>query len=219
MEAPLEQKRPFAQLTGQDLIDSQGLTPVFISDVCGDGVFAPYVLAVGSSTHAGENNVVQWEYKRDDTSLHHMGYSKGRLLVQMEGHYYLYSKLTWNAAEECSLVQHKVMKVTKAYDQPIELMKSKRLAPVQHPPCRPFWSVGSGTVLLLSVIHVSFMFPLVFAVPQIQKIQLLNLQLRRIYGTASWLGFSTCNVAMKFTSLWTKSGSSSEDRLTTWEPL
>lgn len=152
-EALLEhiQKRPFAQLMGQDLIDSQGFTLVFISDMCGDGVFAPNISTVGPSTHAGENNVVQWEYKRDDTSLHHMGYSNGRLLVQKDGHYYLYSKLTWNAAEECSLVQHKVMKVTKAYDNAIELMRSQRLVLVPHRPSTPFLSVSSLTVLLLSV--------------------------------------------------------------------
>lgn len=80
---------------------------------------------------------MQWEFKSGEASLQQMGYSKGRLLVQLEGHYYLYSKLTLNAAAECSLLQHKVMKVTKAYDKAIELMKSKRLAPVPHLPYRP----------------------------------------------------------------------------------
>lgn len=59
-----------------------------------------------------------------------MGYNNGRLLVEKDGHYYLYCKVTLNAAEECSLIQHKVMKVTKAYDNAIELMKSKRLVSV-----------------------------------------------------------------------------------------
>lgn len=55
-----------------------------------------------------------------------MDYKKGRLVVQIEGHYYLFSKLTLNAAKKCSLIQHKVMKKTKAYGDAIELMKSKR---------------------------------------------------------------------------------------------
>lgn len=61
-----------------------------------------------------------------------MGYSNGRLLVHTEGHYYLYSKLTFNVAQACSLVQHKFMKNTKAYGEAIELMKSKRLACALH---------------------------------------------------------------------------------------
>lgn len=77
--------------------------------------------------------MVQWEYEGGEASLYDMGYSKGQLLVKMEAHYYLFSKLTLNAAVECSLVQHKVMKVTKAYGHAIELMKSKRLAPAT--PC------------------------------------------------------------------------------------
>ncbi|XP_003972137.1 tumor necrosis factor ligand superfamily member 14-like [Takifugu rubripes] len=85
----------------------------------------PFAQLIGSSNPVGEDNVVQWEHKGGETYTNHMGYSKGQLLVQMEGHYYLYSKVTLNAAEECSLVQHKVMKVTKAYGQAIELMKSK----------------------------------------------------------------------------------------------
>lgn len=88
--------------------------------------FAPSILTVGSSSPDWENNEVQWKLEHDGTTLNHMGLSKGRLVVQMKGHYYLYSKLTLNAAEECSLVQHTVMKVTKAYDQPLELLKSKK---------------------------------------------------------------------------------------------
>lgn len=120
------QKRPFAQLIGQDLIDPQGFMFACISDVSAYSIFAPCILTVGSSSPDWENNEVQWVHDRGETSLYHMGFSKGRLVVQMEGYYYLYSKLTLNAAEECSLVQHKVMKVTKAYDQALELMKSKR---------------------------------------------------------------------------------------------
>lgn len=124
------QKRPFAQLMGQNLSNSQCLILEFISD----SIFAALISTIGSSNPVGENNVVQWEHKASETFTNHMGYSKGQLLVQMEGHYYLYSKVTLNAAEECSLVQHRVMKVTQAYDQAIELMKSKRLASAPHLP-------------------------------------------------------------------------------------
>ncbi|KAG8015214.1 Tumor necrosis factor ligand superfamily member 14 [Nibea albiflora] len=79
----------------------------------------------GSGSPAGENNVVQWQHENGDAITSNMGYNKGRLLVERKGHYYLYSKVTINAVEECSLIQHKVMKDTKAYDKPIELMKSK----------------------------------------------------------------------------------------------
>lgn len=84
----------------------------------------------GSGSPAGVNNVVQWQHKDGEASTSNMGYNNGRLLVKRAGHYYLYSKVTINAAEECSLIQHKVMKDTKAYDKPIELMKSKRLVKV-----------------------------------------------------------------------------------------
>lgn len=75
---------------------------------------------------SGPNNVVQWVHNSGETVMSNMGYHNGRLLIEKDGHYYLYSKVTLNAAEECSLIQHKVMKETKAYDQAIELMRSKR---------------------------------------------------------------------------------------------
>lgn len=80
----------------------------------------------GSNTPVGANKVVQWIDKGGETFTHKMGYNNGSLLVEMEGHYYLYSKLTLHAADECSLIQHRVMKVTKAYGHAIELMQSKR---------------------------------------------------------------------------------------------
>lgn len=201
------QKRPFAQLIGQNLSNTQCLILEFICN----GFFATLIPIAGSSNPVGENNVVQWEHKGGETFTNHMGYSKGQLLVQMEGHYYLYSKVTLNAAEECSLVQHKVMKVTKAYGQAIELMKSKRLASEPHLP---------DTFLELSVVSWRLMFPLVLAAPGMQKFQLLNLPPGRICGTASWLEFSTCKQEIKFMSHWKTYRRSTEERLITlWEPL
>ena len=69
---------------------------------------------------------MQWEHQVGEAITKHMGYHNGHLLVEEGGYYYLYSKVTINAAEDCKLIQHTVMKVTKAYDAPIELMKSKR---------------------------------------------------------------------------------------------
>lgn len=127
-------KRPFAQLIGENLIKTLCFSLSFIPGLPGDAISAALAFTVGSSNPIGENNVVQWEHKFGEAFTNHMGYSKGQLQVQIEGHYFLYSKVTLNAAEECSLVQHRVMKVTKAYDQAIELMKSKRLASAAHLP-------------------------------------------------------------------------------------
>lgn len=76
--------------------------------------------------------MVQWRDSGGESVLSNMAYNNGYLVVKREGYYYLYSKVTTNAAEECSLILHKVMRVTQAYDKPIELMKSKRLVSVPH---------------------------------------------------------------------------------------
>ncbi|XP_029292940.1 tumor necrosis factor ligand superfamily member 14-like [Cottoperca gobio] len=83
----------------------------------------PFAQLIGSDTLKGEGSLVLWE--NSETVTYNMGYKNGRLLVEEDGYYYLYSKVTLNAAQECSLIQHKVMRNTSAYDAPIELMKSK----------------------------------------------------------------------------------------------
>ncbi|XP_034393645.1 tumor necrosis factor ligand superfamily member 14-like [Cyclopterus lumpus] len=85
----------------------------------------PFAQLIGSNTPMGENNLVLWENIDGETVTHHMGYDKGQLLVEKEGYYYLYSKVTLNAEKPCLLIQHKVMKNTSAYDSSIELMRSK----------------------------------------------------------------------------------------------
>uniref|UniRef100_A0A3Q1ERT6 Tumor necrosis factor ligand superfamily member 14-like n=1 Tax=Acanthochromis polyacanthus TaxID=80966 RepID=A0A3Q1ERT6_9TELE len=84
----------------------------------------PFAHLMGPSSPAGENSVVQWT-KEDEAITHNMKYEKGHLIIEKKGYYYLYSKVQLNAAEECELIQHRVMKNTSAYDHPIELMKSK----------------------------------------------------------------------------------------------
>lgn len=87
----------------------------------------------GSSHPMDEQNVVQWVHEGGETITRNMDYNNGRLLVQKDGYYYLYSKVTLeisNTAMECSVFQHKVMKKTEAYGNPIELMRSKRLVSV-----------------------------------------------------------------------------------------
>lgn len=128
------QKLPFAQLMGQELINSEGLILVFISDMSGNSVFAPHILTLGCSSRVGDKDTVQWEHISEEN--HRIGYKNGQLLIEMEGFYYLYSKLTVNVAEECSVVHHKVTKYTEAYGHPIELLQSRRLAPVPHLPFR-----------------------------------------------------------------------------------
>lgn len=93
---------------------------------------SPDVLSAGSNGPVRKDNVVEWEHTGGEASTSRMNYSRGRLQVQEEGYYYLFSKLTFNASEQCKLVQHKVMKVTRAYGKPIELMRSKRLASAPH---------------------------------------------------------------------------------------
>ncbi|XP_034437717.1 tumor necrosis factor ligand superfamily member 14-like isoform X1 [Hippoglossus hippoglossus] len=87
----------------------------------------PFAHLMGSNTPVEENNVVQWINEGGEAITHQMGYDKGRLLVEREGYYYLYSKVQLNAVLECSLILHKVMKDTSAYGRSIELMRSKSL--------------------------------------------------------------------------------------------
>ncbi|XP_022611368.1 tumor necrosis factor ligand superfamily member 14-like [Seriola dumerili] len=87
----------------------------------------PFAHLMGSDYPAGENNVVQWMHEGGEAIIRNMSYNKGRLLVEKEGYYYLYSKVQLNTGEECSLIQHRVMKDTNAYGESIELMKSKSL--------------------------------------------------------------------------------------------
>uniref|UniRef100_A0A3P8SCZ4 THD domain-containing protein n=1 Tax=Amphiprion percula TaxID=161767 RepID=A0A3P8SCZ4_AMPPE len=84
----------------------------------------PFAHLMGPSSPAGENNVVQWT-KEDEAITQNMKYEKGHLIIEKEGYYYLYSKVQLNTAEECELIQHRVMKDTSAYGHAIELMKSK----------------------------------------------------------------------------------------------
>ncbi|XP_036972718.1 tumor necrosis factor ligand superfamily member 14 [Acanthopagrus latus] len=84
----------------------------------------PFAQLLGAK-HPRNGSVVQWRDSGGESVLSNMAYNNGYLVVKREGYYYLYSKVTTNAAEECSLILHKVMRVTQAYDKPIELMKSK----------------------------------------------------------------------------------------------
>lgn len=71
------------------------------------------------------DDVVQWE-KLDDTGINRMKYENGRLTIEEEGIYYLYSKLEFNAAKKCDFVSHTMMKKTDAYGDPLKLFRSKR---------------------------------------------------------------------------------------------
>lgn len=85
----------------------------------------PFAQLIGSDSYIGENNEVQWEDINGETVTHNMGFEKGRLMVKEDGYYYIYSKVTLNVAEECELIQHKIIKATSAYGKDIELLKSK----------------------------------------------------------------------------------------------
>ncbi|XP_033480837.1 tumor necrosis factor ligand superfamily member 14-like isoform X1 [Epinephelus lanceolatus] len=86
----------------------------------------PFAQLTGSSNPYGRDNVVLWENVHGDAVTYNMGYDNGRLLVVKAGYYYLYSKVTVNAVQDCSLIQHKVMRYTASYGKPMELMRSKR---------------------------------------------------------------------------------------------
>ncbi|GAA6220150.1 tumor necrosis factor ligand superfamily member 14-like [Lates japonicus] len=87
---------------------------------------SPFAHLIGSNSPIGEDKVVQWLHTAGESITSNMSYDKGRLLVEIDGYYYLYSKVQVNAAQECLLIQHKVMHKMNAYGHPIELMKSKR---------------------------------------------------------------------------------------------
>ncbi|XP_041640380.1 tumor necrosis factor ligand superfamily member 14-like [Cheilinus undulatus] len=86
----------------------------------------PFAHLMGANSILDEDNVVQWINDGGETVTRNMSYRDGRLLVEKEGYYYLYSKVTLDA-EDCSFFQHEVFKDTKAYGKPIQLMKSKRI--------------------------------------------------------------------------------------------
>lgn len=71
------------------------------------------------------DDVVQW-VKLDDTGINRMKYENGRLTIEEEGIYYLYSKLEFNAAKKCDAIFHTMMKMTDAYAIPLELLRSRR---------------------------------------------------------------------------------------------
>ncbi|KAK5866253.1 hypothetical protein PBY51_020459 [Eleginops maclovinus] len=93
----------------------------------------PFAQLIGSDPYIGENNEVQWGNKIGETVSHNMGFEEGRLLVKEDGYYYIYSKVTLNVAEECTLISHKVIKDTSAYGEDIELLKSKSYRCFQRP--------------------------------------------------------------------------------------
>lgn len=84
-----------------------------------------FMVSLGPSHVSGEDDVVQW-VTDGETGIKNMQYKEGRLKIQEDGHYYLYSKVQLIGVEECKLIQHKVMKNTSAYGMSIDLMQSKR---------------------------------------------------------------------------------------------
>ncbi|XP_036963363.1 tumor necrosis factor ligand superfamily member 14-like [Acanthopagrus latus] len=100
-----DQQRPLAHLTGANIMSAGG----------------------------NNINVLQWRHSGGESLLSNMAYSNGRLLVQKTGYYYIYSKVTVNAAQECSPILHRVLSVTSVYDKPIELMRSKSLHCLENP--------------------------------------------------------------------------------------
>ncbi|XP_026216740.1 tumor necrosis factor ligand superfamily member 14-like isoform X2 [Anabas testudineus] len=116
----------------------------------------PFAHLMGSDRPVDENNVVQWVNEGGEAITHNMSYDKGRLIVEKEGYYYLYSKVQLNAADDCQLIQHKVMKNTSAYGQAIELMKSKSFRCKTQKPSGPRASGGEDlwNSFLAGIFHL-----------------------------------------------------------------
>ncbi|KAM7009557.1 tumor necrosis factor ligand superfamily member 14 [Tautogolabrus adspersus] len=108
-------------------VGSEASNQISSMDQTEEGQQRPFAHLMGSSKTVDEHSVVQWMTNVGETITHKMSYEDGRLLVEKEGYYYLYSKVTLGAEEDCLLFQHEVLKDTRAYGKPIQLMKSKRI--------------------------------------------------------------------------------------------
>lgn len=75
---------------------------------------------------SGEDGVVQWE-KSNDGFISNMDYNSSGLVIRTRGFYYLYSKVHFQETENCVIVNHRVIRNTTKYGEPIALMKSKSL--------------------------------------------------------------------------------------------
>ncbi|XP_071246154.1 tumor necrosis factor ligand superfamily member 14-like isoform X2 [Salvelinus alpinus] len=86
----------------------------------------PSAHLIGSPQSVGEDSVVLWESDKGLSAFtDQMDYKDGHLVVQREGHYYVYSKVHF--VEDCFLFKHKVMRLTDGYkNKPLVLMKSNR---------------------------------------------------------------------------------------------
>ncbi|XP_038838909.1 tumor necrosis factor ligand superfamily member 14-like [Salvelinus namaycush] len=86
----------------------------------------PSAHLIGSPWSVREDSVVQWESDKGLSAFtDQMDYKDGHLVVQREGHYYVYSKVHF--VEDCFLFKHKVMRLTDGYkNKPLVLMKSNR---------------------------------------------------------------------------------------------
>ncbi|XP_054461040.1 tumor necrosis factor ligand superfamily member 14-like [Anoplopoma fimbria] len=114
----------------------------------------PFAQLIGADNPIGLNNILLWVDKVGETVTHNMGYKDGKLLVEKDGYYYLYSKLTINASEECSLIQHKIMKVTRAYDNSIELMRSKSVRCPSHSKAKASGGEDLWNSFLAGIFHL-----------------------------------------------------------------
>ncbi|XP_055763010.1 tumor necrosis factor ligand superfamily member 14-like isoform X2 [Salvelinus fontinalis] len=86
----------------------------------------PSAHLIGSPRSVREDSVVQWESDKGLSAFtDQMDYKDGHLVVQREGHYYVYSKVHF--VEDCFLFKHKVMRITEGYkNKPLVLMKANR---------------------------------------------------------------------------------------------
>ncbi|XP_054897638.1 tumor necrosis factor [Poeciliopsis prolifica] len=82
----------------------------------------PFAHLMGAQKSNGE--VVQWK-SQDHYDKSRIKYRNSRLVIDQEGHYYVYSKLVVDVSEATSPIFHKIQRKPSGYAESIELLKSK----------------------------------------------------------------------------------------------
>ncbi|XP_062387226.1 tumor necrosis factor ligand superfamily member 14-like [Sardina pilchardus] len=76
-----------------------------------------------------KDGVILWDAKPvDQTIMHKMKYDDGKIIIQKEGFYSIYSKMYFKEIHQ-RLILHEVVKTTPRYPKEIVLLRSKRFFP------------------------------------------------------------------------------------------
>ncbi|XP_041943345.1 tumor necrosis factor ligand superfamily member 14-like [Alosa sapidissima] len=77
-----------------------------------------------------KDGIILWEVEErmDVTIMHKMKYDNGKIIIQKEGYYAIYSKMYFKETQQ-RLILHEVVKTTPRYPKEIVLLRSKRFPP------------------------------------------------------------------------------------------